>query len=77
MELAATRLANKELKRYQEELEAEFAKKDADRAAQGDPGGEQLREELRLAVERDQFERAADLRDRLRDLEREQVSQKD
>ena len=38
---------------------------------------EQLREELRLAVERDQFERAADLRDRLRDLERKQVSQKD
>jgi len=38
---------------------------------------EQLREELRLAVERDQFERAADLRDRLRDLEREQVRQKD
>ena len=38
---------------------------------------EQLREELRLAVERDQFERAADLRDRLRDLEREQVGRQD
>ena len=34
---------------------------------------EQLREELRAAVEGDQFERAADLRDRLRDLEREQA----
>ena len=50
MELAATRLANKELKRYQEELEAEFAKKDADGAAGGDPGGEQLREELLARV---------------------------
>ena len=29
------------------------------------------------AVERDQFEQAADLRDRLRDLEREQVGRKD
>ena len=38
---------------------------------------EQLREELRLAVERDQFERAADLRDRLRDLERKQVGRQD
>ena len=33
---------------------------------------EQLSEELRTAVERDQFERAADLRDRLRALEKEQ-----
>ncbi len=38
---------------------------------------EQLREELRMAVERDQFERAADLRDRLRALERDQVGRQE